>query len=84
MNDYHRSGDKKDCAKMVPKLLNDEQKKCRVQVCGDILKKLENEADLLSKFVDLQVQSIHQQQNLKSKSALSPRLKKARLFKVRN
>ena len=42
---------RKICAKMVPRLLNDEQKEHRVQVCQDILKQLETELDLLSRVL---------------------------------
>ena len=41
----------KICEKMVPRLLNDGQKEHRVQVCQDILKRLETEPDLLSRVV---------------------------------
>ena len=34
---------RKICAKMVPRLLNEEQKERRVQVCQDILEQLETE-----------------------------------------
>ena len=44
-------GMRKVCAKMAPRLLNDGQKKNRVQVCQDILKQLETEPDLLSRVV---------------------------------
>ena len=44
-------GMSKVCAKMVPRLLNDGQKKNRVQVCQDILKQLEITQDLLSRVV---------------------------------
>ena len=36
-------GMRKICAKMVPRLLNEEQKKWQVQVCQDILEQLETE-----------------------------------------
>ena len=39
------------CAKMVPRLLNDEQKECQLQECQDILKELETEADMLIRVV---------------------------------
>jgi len=49
-NHSDRSGMGKICAKMVPKLLNQEQRKRRVQVCHDTLKQLETEATLLERL----------------------------------
>ena len=75
------------CAKMVTRLLNDRQKEHSVQVCPDILKRLENEPELLSKVVTgdeswiFEYDPLTKRQSPKWKSALSPRPKKARLFK---
>ena len=44
-------GMRKICAKMLPRLLNEGQKKRRVQVCLDILEQLETEANLLRRDV---------------------------------
>ena len=44
-------GMEKIWAKMVPRLLNDEQKEHRVQVCQDILKELVAKPDMLSRAV---------------------------------
>ena len=44
-------GMRKICAKIVPKLLNDDQKERRVQVCQDILERLEIETDLLQRVI---------------------------------
>ena len=44
-------GMRKICVKMVPRLLNDEQKEHRVLVCQDILKRLETESDPLTRVV---------------------------------
>ena len=41
----------KICAKMVPKLLSDNQKERRVLVCKDILERLETESNLLGKGI---------------------------------
>ena len=41
----------KICAKMVPKLLSDDQKEWRVIVCKDILECLETEQSLLGKVI---------------------------------
>ena len=38
---------RKVCAKMVPRLLNDDQKERRVLVCQDIIERLQTEPDLL-------------------------------------
>ena len=38
---------RKVCAKMVPRLLNDDQKERRMQVCQDIIEHLQSEPDLL-------------------------------------
>ena len=39
----------KVCAKVVPKLLNDDQKMQQMQVCQDILKNFNSTPDLLKK-----------------------------------
>ena len=44
-------GMRKTCAKMVPRLRNDEQRGRRVKVCQEILKELETELDMLSRVV---------------------------------
>ena len=73
---------------MAPRLLNDEQKGCRVQVRQDILKELEPEPDMLIRVVTgdeswiFEYDSLNKLQSLKWKSASSPRPKKARLFKA--
>ena len=38
-------------AKMVPRLLNDDQKECHMQVCQDIIKHLQTEPDLLHRVI---------------------------------
>ena len=42
---------RKICAKMVPKLLSDDQKARRMQVCEDTLQKIENDPELLTKVI---------------------------------
>ena len=42
---------RKVCAKMVPRLLNDDQKECRLQVCQDIMEHLKTEPDLLRRVI---------------------------------
>ena len=41
----------KICAKMVPKLLDDDQKEWHVEVCQDILEHLQTEPDLLQRVI---------------------------------
>ena len=42
---------RKVCAKMVPRLLNDDQKERRLQVCQDIIERLQTEPDLLRRVI---------------------------------
>ena len=83
----HDLGMRKMCAKMVPRLLNEGQKKGRVQVCHDILEQLETEPNLLKRVVTVdeswifEYDPLTKRQSLEWKSALSPRTKKARVFK---
>ena len=42
---------RKVCAKMVPKLLSDEQKERRKELCLDHLQRIENESDLLNSII---------------------------------
>ena len=44
-------GMRKVCAKMVPRLLNDDQKERRMQMCQDIFEQLQNEPDLLRRVI---------------------------------
>ena len=80
-------GMRKICAKMVPKLLNRGKKERRVHVCQDILEQLETEANMLKTLVTgdeswiFEYDLLTKRQSLKWKSALSPRPKKARVFK---
>ena len=80
-------GMSKICAKMVPRLLKVGQKERRVQVCQDILEKLETEPNLLKRVVTgdeswiFENDPLPKRQSLEWKSALSPRHKKARVFK---
>jgi len=41
----------KVCAKMVPKLLSDEQKESHKELCLDLLQCIENEPDLLNSII---------------------------------
>ena len=77
----------KICSKMVPRLLNEGQKKRRLHVCQDILEQLETKPNLLKKVITgsepwiFKYNQLTKQQSLEWKSALSPRPKKAKLFK---
>ena len=42
---------RKFCAKMVPKLLSEERKERRKELCLDILQRIENEPDLLNSII---------------------------------
>jgi len=42
---------RKVCAKMVLKLLSDEQKERRKELCLDLLQCIENESDLLNSII---------------------------------
>ena len=70
---------RKICAKMDPRLLNDVRKDRRVQMCEDILKKLETKPDLLSRVFTcddswiFQYNPITKHQSLKGKSTSSPK-----------
>ena len=76
---------RKVCAKMVPKLLSDEQKERRKELCLDLLQCTENEQDLLNLLItcdetwvftyDLETKL----QSMQWKSTPSPRPKKARM-----
>ena len=80
-------GMRKIWAKMVPRLLNVGQKERRVQVCQDILEQLETAPKLLKKVVTgneswiFEYDPLTKWQSLESKSALSQKPKKMRVFK---
>lgn len=77
-------GMQKVCAKMVPRLLNDDQKGRRMQVCQDILERLETEPDFLRRVITgdeswvFEYDPETKRQSLQWKSPASPRPKKAR------
>ena len=77
-------GMRKICAKMVPKLLNDDQKERRVQVCEDIIERLETEPNLLAKVITGDESWVFEydpeikRQSCEWKSPGSPRPQKAR------
>ena len=80
-------GMRKICAKMVPRLLNEQQKERCVQVCHDFLEELETEPNLLGRVITGDESCIFEydpetkRQSLQWKSPTSPRPKKARMSK---
>ena len=72
---------------MIPRLLNEGQNERPVQVCQDILEQLETEPNLLKRVVTgdelwiVEYNPLTKRQSVEWKSALSPRRKKARVFK---
>ena len=83
-------GMRKICAKMVPRLLADEQKEWRVEVCQVILTRLETDPNLLARTITgdelwiFEYNSFTKRQNLEWKSPTSPRPKNARTFKSKS
>ena len=82
-------GMKKIWAKMILRLLNEGQKERPVQVSQDILEQLETELNLLNRRVTgdeswiFECDPFTKRQSLEWKSALSPRPKRARVFKFK-
>ena len=73
---------RKVCAKMVPKLLSDEQKERRKELCLDLLQRIENEPDLLNAIIICDETWVFsydpetKRQSMQWKSTSSPRQKK--------
>ena len=84
---YEELGIRKICAKMVSRLLADDQKERYVEVCQDILTRLETDPNLLGRTITsdeswiFEYDSFTKQQSLEWKSSTSPRPKKARMSK---
>ena len=80
-------GMRKICAKMVPKLLNNDRKKRCMQVCQDILKNFNSNPDFLKKVITgdetwvFEYDPETKRQSLHWKSFQSPRIKKTRQSK---
>ena len=80
-------GMRKVCAKMVPRLLSEDQKTRRLHVCQDILQQLQTDATLLEKVITGDESWIFEydpetkRQSCQWKSPGSPRPKKARMQK---
>ena len=74
---------------MVPRLLNEGQKKRHVQMCQDILEQLKTEPNLLKRVATgdeswiFYYDPLTKRQSLEWKSALSSRPKKASVFKFK-
>ena len=78
---------RKICAKMVPRLLNDGQKERRMQVCQNIIERLQTEPDLLRRVItgdetrSFEYDPETKRQRCQWKSPTSPRPSKARQSK---
>ena len=78
---------RKVCAKLVPRLLNDDQKERRLQVCQDIIERLQTEPDLFRRVITVDEPWIFEydpeteRQSCQWKSLMSLRPKKARQSK---
>ena len=78
---------RKVCAKMVPKLLSEDQKERRVTVCEDIIERRKGDPDLLRRVITgdeswiFEYDTETKQQSRQLKSLASPRPKKARMSK---
>ena len=80
-------GMRKVCTKMVPKLLSDDHKEHRVNVCRNILETIDEEPEFLGKVITgdetwvFQYDPETKRQSLQWKSPGSPRPKKVRMSK---
>ena len=78
---------RKVCAKMVPKILSEEQKQRRVNFCKDMLETIAGDADILGQVITgdetwvFQYDPETKRQSMLWKTATSPRPKKARMSK---
>ena len=78
---------RKVCAKMVPKILSEEQKQRRVNFCKDMLETTAGDADILGQVITgdetwvFQYDPETKRQSMQWKTATSPRPKKARMSK---
>ena len=82
-------GMRKVCAKMVPKLLTDDQKEHRVNVCRDLLERIRDDPEFLGQVITgdetwvFQYDPETKRQSLQWKTPGSPRPKKARMSRSR-
>ena len=76
---------RKVCVKMVPKLLSDEQKEGRKELCLNLLQSIENESDLLNSIIIGDETCVFmydpetKRQSVQWNSTSSPRPKRARM-----
>ena len=78
----HDLGMQKVCAKMVLKILSEDQKQNRVKFCEEILEKIKHDLDILRQIITgdetwvFQYDPETKRQSMQWKTAESPRLKK--------
>ena len=78
------------CAKMVPKLLSEEQKERRKELCLDILQRIENEPDMLNSIITCDETLVFtydqetKRQSMQWNSTSSPRPKKKHAWVFRS
>ena len=78
---------RKVCAKLVPKILSEDQKQHRVNFCRDMLEKTRDDPDILYQVITgdetwvFQYDPETKRQSMQWKTAESPRPKKARMSK---
>ena len=83
----HDLGVQKVCAKMVPKILSEDQKQNRVKFCEDMLGKIKDDSDILRQIITgdetwvFQCDFETKRQSMQWKTAESPRPKKVRMSK---
>ena len=80
----HNLGMRKVYAKMVPKILSEDQKQNRIKFCEDMLEKIKDDPDILRQIITgdetwvFQYDPETKRQSKQWKTAKSPRLKKTR------
>ena len=80
-------GMQKVCAKMVPKILLEDQKQNQVKFCKDMLEKIKDDPDIFRQIITgdetwvLQYDPETKRQSMQWKTAESPRTKKVRMSK---
>ena len=83
----HDLGMRKVCAKLVPKILSEDQKQRRVDFCKDMLEKIRDDPNILYQVITgdetwvFQYDPETKRQSMQWKTAGSPRPKKARMSK---
>ena len=83
----HDLGKQKMCAKLVPKILSEDQKQCRLNFCKCMLEKIRGNPDILYQVITgdetwvFQYDPETKRQSMRWKTAVSPRPKKAHMSK---